>query len=110
MSNFWQRTITGIAYVAVLLGMTFYHPTTLGILFLTMTIIGCNEFYTIAIKGDNLPQKIMGILIASSAFILSFLTVFYELPTKFMALLIPLMLALLPARRATRAQCRTCRL
>ncbi len=64
MSNFWQRTITGIAYVTVLLGMTFYHPVTLGILFLSMTIIGCNEFYTIAIKGENLPQKIMGIVVA----------------------------------------------
>lgn len=90
MSNFWQRAITGIAYVAVLLGMTFYHPVSLGILFLTMTIIACNEFYSIAIKGENLPQKVMGIFVAASAFILSFLTVFYDLPVKFMSIIIPL--------------------
>jgi hypothetical protein len=52
--------------------MTFYHPITLGILFLIMTIIGCNEFYTIAIKGENLPQKIMGIVVAASAFFFKF--------------------------------------
>jgi len=90
VSNFWQRAITGAAYVVVLLGMTFYHPLTLGILFLAMTIIGCNEFYSIAIKGENLPQKIMGILVASTAFILSFLIVFYQLPAKYLALIIPL--------------------
>ena len=90
MSNFWQRALTGTAYVAVLLGMTFYHPLSLGILFLTMTIIGCNEFYTIAIKGENLPQKIMGIVVASTAFTLSFLCAFYNLPARFLALLIPM--------------------
>lgn len=90
MSNFWQRAITGTAYVAVLLGMTFYHPVSLGILFLTMTIIACNEFYTIAIKGENLPQKIMGIFIAASAFMLSFAIAFFDLPIKFLSLIIPL--------------------
>jgi len=90
VSNFWQRAITGVAYVAVLLGMTFYHPLTLGILFLTMTILGCNEFYNIAIKGENQPQKVIGIIVASSAFILSFLVVFCNLPPKFLAIVIPL--------------------
>ena len=90
MSNFWQRAITGAVYVTVLIGMTYFHPISLGILFLTMTIIGCNEFYNIAIKGENLPQKMMGIIIAASAFSLSFLYVFYELPAKYLSLLIPL--------------------
>jgi phosphatidate cytidylyltransferase len=90
VSNFWQRAITGTIYVLVLIGMTLFHPVTLGILFLLMTILACNEFYTIAIKGENLPQKIMGTFVASSAFILSFLTVFYHLPSKFLILLVPM--------------------
>ena len=55
-----------------------------------MTIIGCNEFYSIALKGENLPQKYMGIIIAAVAFILSFLCVFYNLPAKFLTPIIPL--------------------
>lgn len=88
MSNFWQRSITGVLYVVVLLGMTFYNPITLGILFLVMTTIACNEFYTIAIKGDNFPQKFAGIATAVLSFGLSFMVAFYELPVKYLSLLI----------------------
>jgi phosphatidate cytidylyltransferase len=88
VSNFWQRTITGAAYVIVLLGMTFFHHVSLGVLFLVMTIIACNEFYTIAIKGDNLPQKVMGTTVAAVSFTISYLITFYNLPIKFMSVLI----------------------
>ncbi|MCC6251344.1 MAG: phosphatidate cytidylyltransferase [Bacteroidia bacterium] len=88
MSNFWQRAVTGTVYVAVLVGMTYFHPLSLGILFLVVTILGCNEFFNIAIKGNNTPQKIMGTLLASWSFVLSFMYVFYELPPKFMMLII----------------------
>lgn len=90
VSNFWQRAITGAVYVTVLIGMTLFHPLSLGILFFIITMIACNEFYNIAVKGDNLPQKIMGTLIAVTSFVLSFFHVFYNMPAKFLAVLIPL--------------------
>ena len=90
MSNFWQRAITALFFVIVLLGMTYYSPITLGILFALVTLLASNEFFTIAIKGENLPQKIYGTSISLISFILSFCIAFYNLPLKYLVVLIPL--------------------
>lgn len=84
MSNFWQRALTGIMYVVVLLGMTLLHPLSLGILFLVMVLLASNEFYNIALKRGNTPQKLTGIFISAVGFLLSFLCAFYQLPLKYL--------------------------
>lgn len=57
MSNFWQRTLTGIAFVAALLTCIYFQKEyfTLSALFGVFSIFGMFEFYRIANKGGNLP-------------------------------------------------------
>ncbi|MGZ4116775.1 MAG: phosphatidate cytidylyltransferase [Bacteroidia bacterium] len=74
MNNFFKRTLTAGAFVAILLGCTYYSQLSFSILFFIITILGLWEFYTLSEKGDNKPQKIWGtitgaIIFATNAFV-----------------------------------------
>lgn len=74
MNNFFKRTLTATAFVAVLLGCTYYSQLSFSILFFIITILGVWEFYTLSEKGPNQPQKILGtiagaVLFASNAMV-----------------------------------------
>jgi phosphatidate cytidylyltransferase len=69
LSNFLKRTLTAAAFVAVLLGCTYYNQVSFSILFLIITILGVWEFYVLSEKQKaNKPQKIIGTLAAAVMF------------------------------------------
>ncbi len=69
MKNFFTRTLTSGAFVAVLLGCTFYSQISFSILFFIITVLGLWEFYSLVEKGGSFPQKIMGTIYGSVLFI-----------------------------------------
>jgi phosphatidate cytidylyltransferase len=72
LNNFFKRTLTAGAFVAVLLLSTWYSQLTFTLLFLLITILGVWEFYSLIEKRDgNKPQKITGTITASVLFISS---------------------------------------
>lgn len=68
MNNFLKRTLTAAAFVAVLLGCTYYHQFSFIILFFIITILGVWEFYLLSEKGSNKPHKVLGTFAASIFF------------------------------------------
>ena len=70
MKNFFTRTLTAGAFVAVLLGCTYYSQLSFSILFFVITILGLWEFYSLIQKGGSFPQKIIG-TIAGALFFLT---------------------------------------
>lgn len=69
VSNFFKRTLTAGAFVAILLCATWFSHLTFSILFLIVTILGVWEFYTLSEKGGSQPQKIAGTTVAAFLFI-----------------------------------------
>ncbi len=69
MNNFLKRTLTAAGFVAVLLGCTYYNQLSFTILFFVVTVMGVWEFYTLAEKGENKPQKVLGTIAGASLFI-----------------------------------------
>lgn len=69
MNNFLKRTLTAGAFVAVLLGCTYYNQYTFSSLFFLITILGVWEFYSLSEKGSNKPQKVWGTIIAGIVFL-----------------------------------------
>lgn len=68
MNNFLKRTLTAGAFVAVLLGCTYYNQLSFSILFFCITILGVWEFYKLSEKGENKPQKVLGTIVSASVF------------------------------------------
>lgn len=68
MNNFLKRTLTAGAFVAVLLGCTYYSQLSFSILFFVVTILGVWEFYKLSEKGETKPQKFIGTIVAASIF------------------------------------------
>lgn len=69
MNNFFKRTLTAGAFVAVLLGCTYYSQLSFSILFFVITILGVWEFYKLSEKGENKPQKVIGTIVGGSIFV-----------------------------------------
>lgn len=68
MNNFFKRTLTAGAFVAVLLGCTFYNQLSFSILFLVVTVLGLIEFYSLSEKANAKPLKIVGTAIGALFF------------------------------------------
>lgn len=62
MSNLTQRLITGSIFVVVLVGCILWNQWSMFILLLTITILGQNEFYTLAKKANAEPLSVLGIV------------------------------------------------
>ncbi len=61
MNNFWQRTITGIVFVAVMMAAIYFGYTFW--LFLVICFFGLREFYTLMYgQKQNLTAKVYGIV------------------------------------------------
>jgi phosphatidate cytidylyltransferase len=69
LKNFFTRTLTAGAFVAVLLGCTYYGQISFSILFFIVTILGLWEFYSLAEKGRSFPQKIFGTIYGAILFL-----------------------------------------
>lgn len=73
MSNLTQRLITGTIFVIVLVGCIWWSAWSMFALFLVITVLGLNEFYTLAKKANAEPLRgysiFGGSLIVISAFL-----------------------------------------
>ncbi len=102
MNNFLKRTLTGVAFVAVLLGCTYYSYLSFTILFFVITILGIWEFYTLSEKGDNQPQKYLG-TITGAVFFLSNVLVCKGYSANILVISIPLVFVIFIAELYTKA-------
>ncbi len=90
MNNFLKRTLTAGAFVAVLLGCTYYNQLSFSILFFIITILGIWEFYTLSEKAQVKPQKIWGTIVGASIFLSNALVSMQLFDFKILAFNIPL--------------------
>lgn len=60
MSNLFQRAVTGIVFVAVLLGATWAHPISLFALFFIISSLSVAEFYTITSSATSSAHRSFG--------------------------------------------------
>ena len=91
MNNFFKRTLTAGAFVAVLLGCTFYNQYSFSILFLVVTALGLMEFYSLAEKANAKPLKIIGTTIGSLFFITNSLVSMNLVKMQVLLLFIPIL-------------------
>lgn len=104
MNNFVQRSLTGIVFVAVLLGCTFWNQFSFSILFFVITILGVWEFYTLSEKGGSQPQKIFGTIVASIVFGSNVLVCMGFLDHKILLINIPLVFIIFILELYTKAE------
>ena len=82
MNNFWQRTITGIAFVVILIGCIWAHEYSFFSLFILITIFASKEFYQIIEKNANIQLNKTGAIVASALlFIAGFFSAKYFFST-----------------------------
>lgn len=91
MNNFFKRTLTAGAFVAVLLGCTFYNQLSFSILFLVVAVLGLLEFYSLAEKANAKPLKIIGTTIGALFFITNSLVCMNLVNMQVLLLFIPIL-------------------
>lgn len=93
MKSFIQRAITGVLFVAVLIGGILYHPLSFAILFAVIIALAINEFCNLMNKQEgvsmNKPISILGGLFLFFAFF------YYEINPESTAIFIPYLAILL---------------
>lgn len=82
MNNFITRTLTGAAYVALILASTLLHPFLFALVFLAFMVQGMLEFYKITRGSKAKPQVTMGIFITTYLFISGFVSYNFNLGFK----------------------------
>ena len=73
MSNFWQRLLTGIVFLVVLISGIIYSQWTFAVLFAAVESLALWEFYRIGRQGGYRPLAVYGLAVGLAAFVLSFL-------------------------------------
>jgi len=104
VNNFLKRTLTAAAFVAVLLGCTYYHQYSFTALFFIITVLGVWEFYTLAEKTTAKPQKIWGTFIAAIFFITNAIICLGYNNYSILALNIPLLFSVFIIELFTKAE------
>jgi phosphatidate cytidylyltransferase len=90
VSNFFQRSITGIFFVGFLILGVLWHPVSFFVLFLLIEILALREFFILAAHSRSLPQKYYGSVVGAAFFIAGFLWHILEYGFYFSLLLFPL--------------------
>ena len=72
MKNFWIRTWSGILLAAVVLWAILWTQWSFGVLLLLLLIVGMAEFYALAEKQGNAPQRFLGLVAGVVLFALNF--------------------------------------
>lgn len=72
MKNLVVRTLSGIVLAAVMLGAIAWSQWSFGALLLLLLLAGMYEFYVLAEKQGNAPQKVVGLVAGVVLFILNF--------------------------------------
>jgi phosphatidate cytidylyltransferase len=89
VNNFVKRSLTGIVFVAVLLGCTYWNQLSFSILFFIITILGVWEFYSLSETVGNKPQKIVGTIASAVLFKTSALVCMHIFDYRILLLNIP---------------------
>ncbi|MFH0864842.1 MAG: phosphatidate cytidylyltransferase [Bacteroidota bacterium] len=71
MSNFWQRTITGVVFVIVVIGSLLADYLIFAGVIAVFTVVGLWEFYLLAEKKNIFPLKYAGITAGGFIFIIT---------------------------------------
>lgn len=66
MKNFIQRTITGVLFVAVIVGCILYNPLSFGILFAGIAALAIREFATLVNKKEDIKVNKMTTMVGGS--------------------------------------------
>lgn len=93
MSNLVQRTVTGIVFLAVVIGAMVFNKISFFILFELIVIGAMYEFYTLAEKKKFNPQKVYGIVIGAGLFAANYFYVNNLFDVKCFLLFIPIVVS-----------------
>lgn len=72
MTNLLKRSLTGIAYVAVMLGGVLLHPFVFAVVFAALLFFTQYEFYSLMEKEEQHPKKIIGCIFGVLFFLICF--------------------------------------
>ncbi len=86
MSNFWQRAITGIFFVIILLGAVLWNKFSIALLLFPVSIIGLNEFYTITRTNKTQIPKKLALVIGGLMYVLVTAIRVFNLPSALLSL------------------------
>lgn len=96
MNELLKRSLTGIAFVAIMLAGITLHPYIFAVVFSGFLFLTLSEFYKISENIDFQPQKIAGLISGIFLFIIFFLVANHIVSQHFifLAILIPLIILL----------------
>ena len=93
MNNFWIRTLTGIAFLAIMVFGLIWDRGVFGGLFTIILVVALKEFYQMSLGRRFLLQQKLGLLAGAASFILVAAHCFYGMDIRWLAAaLIPLLL------------------
>ena len=93
MKNFWIRTLTGIAFLAIMVFGLIWDRGVFGGLFTIILVVALKEFYQMSLGRRFLLQQKLGLLAGAASFILVAAHCFYGMDIRWLAAaLIPLLL------------------
>lgn len=92
MSNLATRTITGVLFIAAIIGGMIIHPVTFAALFLIIEILALQEFFRLMRRCGASSQSIYGSALGGYMFIASFLWYFINIGVYFSLLIFPLLI------------------
>ena len=70
MNNFWIRTLTGIAFLAIMVFGLIWDRGVFGGLFTIILVVALKEFYQMSLGRRFLLQQKLGLLAGGAAFLL----------------------------------------
>ncbi len=91
MSNLVQRILTGIVFLAVLIGGILWNEYSFGVLFLVIMLLSLNEFYNLIGRGASVPQKELGLLLATTLYCSNYILATEVYSYKILLINIPLL-------------------
>lgn len=92
MSTFIKRSLTGVAFVTIILAGIIIHPFVFVFIFGIILFLTQYEFYKITKLSDCSPQRIVGLVLGSLFFINCFLIANDIIPQSLIILFIPFLL------------------
>ena len=92
MNNFFTRTFTGIIFVVLIVSSVILSRYFFAVVFLAITILSLDEFYTLVKSKSRIPAGFLGIVIGSLMFLSFFLASAELIEFKYLYLNIPLIL------------------
>lgn len=83
MNNFWQRGVTGLIFVVIVIAAITVNAWLFHFLFGLVAVVGLTEFYTLFEKSKISPNKIVGVLLGLSIYTSGIYSLYVENGTKY---------------------------